>query len=270
MKKLLKTIAGMAGFSVIRTGNGYAEDGLATIHSDAFRHEPDFRAAYARGLKSLLAVTANPRNREIYEGWQGEFVPNVFGQWRTHIALWCARNAARRQGDFVECGVFVGFQSSAIMTALDWDSLGKQFYLIDTFTGPETAQLNEEEIRSGRREEIERLRGMGGYRYDFKTVQGNFAEWKNVRLIQGTVPEILSSCPAEKVSYLHIDMNCVYPEIEAFRFFWDKLVPGALVLLDDYTFKGLEPQHAAFDRLAQELDFHIASLPTGQGLILKS
>ena len=90
------------------------------------------------------------------------------------------------------------------------------------------------------------------------------------KLIKGLVPDILKECPAEKVAYLHLDMNCVLPEISALRFFWDKLVPGGMILLDDYAFRGYDEQHNAMNALAEELGYSIASLPTGQGLIVKT
>lgn len=70
---------------------------------------------------------------------------------------------------------------------------------------------------------------------------------------------------------ISIDMNCAEPEVAALNFFWEKLVPGALVLLDDYAFSKSYRQHKqAFDSLAEELNFNILSLPTGQGLIVKA
>jgi len=41
-----------------------------------------------------------------------------------------------------------------------------------------------------------------------------------------------------KVSYLSIDMNCVKPEIAAAQFFWDRMVSGGIMVLDDYGFRG--------------------------------
>jgi hypothetical protein len=64
-------------------------------------------------------------------------------------------------------------------------------------------------------------------------------------------------------------MNCVYPEIEAISFFWDKLVPGAIVILDDYNWLSHIEQKRAFDDFACGHGFEILALPTGQGLIIK-
>jgi hypothetical protein len=97
-----------------------------------------------------------------------------------------------------------------------------------------------------------------------------FADYPGARIIRGTVPETLPQVGASAVAYLSIDMNCVGPEIAAFRHFWPLLSPGALVLLDDYGWAGHEPQRDAFDALSRELGFQILSLPTGQALVSRT
>ena len=59
------------------------------------------------------------------------------------------------------------------------------------------------------------------------------------------------------------------PEIAAAHFFWDKIVPGGVVILDDYGFKGHEEQKAAFNEFAKQKNVPILQLPTGQGIIFK-
>ena len=65
-------------------------------------------------------------------------------------------------------------------------------------------------------------------------------------------------------------MNCAAPEIAALTRFWERLVVGAPVLLDDYAYDGYRHQKLAMDELAGRLGVPIASLPTGQGLLLKT
>lgn len=64
-------------------------------------------------------------------------------------------------------------------------------------------------------------------------------------------------------------MNCSPPEVAAFNYFWERLVPGAFVLLDDYAYKGFDLQKVAMDTAAAAQDLKIVSLPTGQGLLIK-
>jgi hypothetical protein len=64
-------------------------------------------------------------------------------------------------------------------------------------------------------------------------------------------------------------MNCSPPEIAAMNFFWDRLVPGAVIFLDDYEYLGGKSQKHAMDAFGKEKQVMIASLPTGQGLLMK-
>ncbi len=105
--------------------------------------------------------------------------------------------------------------------------------------------------------------------YEF--VKKSFAKFPNAVIVKGAIPEILSSLSKiRSVAYLHIDMNCMIPEIAAAEFFWPKMSHCAVMLLDDYGWYGFDEQRLAFDKFAKEKNVPILSLPTGQGLIIKS
>jgi hypothetical protein len=241
-----------AGFVVFNTraAGCYARDSLFTWNNHHFVDDPAFRAAYARGMKA--SGGADPRM-----------------EWRVHVALWAAGAASRVAGDFVECGVNAGFVSSAIMQRLDWGKTAKSFYLIDTFSGPVLAQYSREEIARGRTQIAEEALAEGAYVTDLERVRANYAEWPNVQIVQGAVPGVLAGLGIAQVAFLHIDMNCAYPERAALEYFWDRLAPGAMVLFDDYAYYGNEALAGAIDRAAADLGAEVLSLPTGQGLIVK-
>jgi hypothetical protein len=226
----------------------YDSDGLRTnpavIHNHDFLKDPRFVKAYARGIR------AQGEDQKYY--------------WRVHVALWCAAHAARLKGDFVECGVWKGFLSSAIMTYLDWEKLGKKFYLFDTFCG-----IDEGQVTAGERDRLHLEHYRKHYVPNYEEVVKNFEEFKNVVLVKGSVPETLRQADVGPVCYLSIDMNNVTPEIAAAEYFWDRLVPGAMVLLDDYGFVSYEEQKRGFDRFARDRGVEVLALPTGQGLIVK-
>jgi hypothetical protein len=228
----------------------YARDSLFTANNHRFQDDPAFRVAYARGVAA--GAGADPHM-----------------QWRVHVALWAAAAAARVPGDFVECGVNAGFISSAIMKSLDWAKIGKRFYLIDTFGGPLFAQYSAEELAVGRGRVAQEALTKGAYVTDLARVRANYAEWPNVEIVQGAVPGVLPSVGVGRVAFLHIDMNCAYPERAALEFFWDRLTPGGMVLFDDYAYFGNDPLKAAIDSAAASLGAEVLSLPTGQGLIVK-
>ncbi|HJT19313.1 MAG TPA: class I SAM-dependent methyltransferase [Nitrospira sp.] len=226
----------------------YDRDGLRTVHDHSFLSEPSFRKAYDRGVRAAGDY-----------GWQ----------WRVHIGLWAAKTASRLAGDFVECGVNRGFLASAVMEYLDWDSLGKQFYLLDTFSGLDDRYLTSEDRMGGALEKNRHSIETGFYVQDIESVVSNFSQWTNVRIIQGPVPETLGQVVAEKIAFLHLDMNCAFPEVAAVDRLWNRLVSGALILLDDYAYFGYGVQKAAMDKAMKGKGVSIVSLPTGQGLIIR-
>ena len=249
-KRLVRKALDRAGYAVVNTRNRYAHDGLFVMHSDHFRRDPAFQAAYARGVRAS-------------KGIDPQF------EWRVHVALWAAASALRVPGDFVECGVNAGFISSAIMRHLNWATIDRRFYLIDTFRGPVLTQYSPDEVARGRRKLAEEALGVGAYVTDIERIRANYSEWPNAIVVEGEVPAILPGLGIDCVAFLHIDMNCAYPEQAALELFWDQLSPGAIVLLDDYCYFGHDCQREAVDASARRLGTEVLSMPTGQGLIIR-
>lgn len=251
LKRVIRRFIEMTGYTIVKMPTAttpYYQDGLLSIHNHDFMSEPSFRKAYERGCRA-----ASDYN------WH----------WRVHIGLWAAFTASRLTGDFVECGVNRGFLSSAIMEFLDWDSLNRTFYLLDTFAGLDRRYVSHEDCQYGAIKKSESALGSGFYVRGVASVKANFSQWKNARIIEGSVPETLNQVEARSVAYLHLDMNCAPPEVAAVNFFWNRLLPGAVVLFDDYAYWGYESQKHAVDALAKEKNVMVASLPTGQGLLIK-
>ena len=185
-------------------------------------------------------------------------------EWRIHVLLWAAAHAVNLEGDLVECGVNTGIFSLAVCDYIDFNRTGKSFYLFDTFRGIPVEQITEAEKKLGRAKENDTE-----YSECFERARQNFAPYPKARLVRGLVPDTLPTVEIGRVCYLSIDMNIVAPEIAAIEFFWDKLSPGAPVVLDDYGWEHYRPQKEAMDRFALEKGVAILTLPTGQGLLLK-
>jgi O-methyltransferase len=219
-------------------------DGLTTSNNADFIREPKFAKAYA------AAAATNP--------W-----PNFTLQWRVYIVCWFANLVKGLPGDFVECGVNTGAYSRAIIDYIDFNSLGKQFYLFDTYDGLVDTLVTEEEKKAGISKYLN-----GHYKDVYQQVAETFKNF-NVKIIKGIVPDSLKNFGGHQICYLSIDMNCVAPEIAAADFFWDKLVTGGVIILDDYGFPDHFLQKQAFDEFAKKKNVSILSLPTGQGIIIK-
>lgn len=250
LRSTIKHLLARTGYDLVRTRGRYSQDGLFTLHNEHFRNEPLFRSAYARGLKAADGI--DPQH-----------------EWRVHVALWAAAASLAVPGDFIECGVNAGFMSSAIMHRLHWNETGRRFFLIDTFSGPVLEQYSPEEVEHGRLAIAQKALNAGAYVTDVDRARANFAEWPNAIVVQGAVPEVLQHLDTGPIAFLHIDMNCAYPERAALEFLWPYLSPGGFVLLDDYAYFGHDLQARAMDEVAETLPTGILSLPTGQGLLIK-
>ena len=179
--------------------------------------------------------------------------------WRLHVLCWCAQNGLRRAGDFVECGVYRGFCSAVAARYLEFAKLDRQWYLYDTFAGIPADQLN-----PGTAESPPEYAAAG--LYDF--CRQRFAPYPNVHVIQGRVPEVLRDRAPDKVAFLHLDMNSAPAELAALEFFWERMTPGALILLDDYGWRGYRAQKLAEDPFFAARGVQVLELPTGQGIVM--
>ena len=251
LNALIKSVLTRAGFILLRARGRYHEDGLTTIHSDHFRKQQAFLDAYNRGLQATHGID-----------------PKL--QWRVHTALWAANLALRVPGDFVECGVNAGFISSAIMQFLDWNKCNREFFLIDSFAGPVPEQYSSSEIEQGRLRIAEQHSAQGAYVTNLDRVKSNFSEWPQARVMKGIVPDVLSTIAFSNVAFLHLDMNCAFPERAAIEFFWSKLSSGGVVLLDDYGYSGYSDQTRTIEQFAESVGTQLLTMPTGQAIIVKA
>lgn len=180
--------------------------------------------------------------------------------WRLHVLCWCAQNALRLDGDFVECGVFRGYMTAVAAQFLDFGSRAKRWHLYDTFEGIPTAQLDPGHGNPG--EYLDP--GLHG------AVVRRFAAYPNITVHRGRVPEVLHDSAPPRIAFLHLDMNSSKAELGALEVLFDRLVPGAYLLLDDYGWFAYREQKVAEDAFLAPRGCRVLELPTGQGLVIKA
>ena len=227
----------------------YSNDLLYTYHNADFLNDPHFKESYRLGKETDKDTLL--KNYDI--------------QWRIHVLCWAAKHAMKLAGDFVDCGVHTGIFARAIINYVDFQKSDKKYYLLDTFDGLDAKYSSAQEM--------ERNTTMGYDSEDsnilFSDVVSTFKSFKT-KIIKGSIPETLLQVDTEQVAFLSIDMNCVYPEVSALNFFWDKLVSGGIIVLDDYGYSNMHnEQKLAHDAFAKTKNIEILTLPTCQGLIIK-
>lgn len=173
--------------------------------------------------------------------------------WRFYMFCWAARTCLRRDGDFVECGVASGSSSAIMCRYLNFQIIPKRMYLYDVWESDSRVDA------SGTRFTVD----------SFEFVKGRFSPYQNVELVQGFIPESFAKAAPERIAFLHIDLNNADAEIAALEHLFDRVVPGGIVLFDDYGFSGYLSSKQAEDKWLGQRGYMVAELPTGQGLLIK-
>lgn len=214
----------------------------------SFMRDPAFLRAYGKGIDSD-------------HGLDPAGAVDIHIEYRIAVCCWVAWHCKHLAGDFVECGTNTGIMSLAICDYIDFNNTGKSFYLFDTYDGIPDEQIGKDEGHA-------RLQNQA-YRDCYAIAQKNFAPYPSAKLVRGKVPATLSEHRIDQVCYLMLDMNIALPEQAALEFFWEKVVPGGIILFDDYGWVGYEAQKAAHDEFARRQGVQIFNLPTSQGMLIK-
>jgi len=174
--------------------------------------------------------------------------------WRTVTLAWAVRQALRVEGDLVECGCYKGTTARILYDVAKLATSDRRFFLYDLFDGAEGV-ANHAMPDHGPQLELQ--------------VRARFADMSNVIITQGAVPGTFAQAAPERVAFMHIDMNNAAAEIGALEGLFDRVVPGGVVVLDDYGWSGYHDQLVAERSWFAERGYHVLELPTGQGMVIR-
>ncbi|MCE7993727.1 MAG: methyltransferase [Roseivirga sp.] len=249
LTKAINKLCGHKLHAVVKEDLSYAKDNLFTTNNAPFLKEPNFLNAYKKGKETD----------------KGFFLKGVDLEWRIHTLCWAAGYAQHLEGDFVECGVRTGFFVTSITDYLSFKDMDKRFVLIDSFTGTIPEMLSTNELKR----ESHGIKPEGDWDSFYQEVTERFSLWPNVEIVKGVVPQILEKIAFDKLAFISLDLNSTIPEMAALEYLWDYLVPGGIIILDDYGYPGFEEQQRAHDKFAKSRNTSVFCLPTCQGVIIK-
>lgn len=123
-------------------------------------------------------------------------------------------------GDVAECGVFRGGSLKLLANVFPSSTI----YGFDTFEG----------LPQGGKEDTVKLE-KGRFACSLSEVTKYLSDTTNVRLIKGLFPETVINIPEEaRFKFVHLDMDLYKPTLQGLKFFYARMNPGAVMIIDDY------------------------------------
>jgi len=222
----------------------------ATEHVEPGVHLADNLFTWGRNL-SMLDDAA------FVEAWQSNIETDSDRaiMWRRYILCCAGYHCAQLSGDFVECGAYAGVGVKTVVDYLGGRSFPKQFWAYDLFEHEGTMTHH----------------AMPEHGPDLESrVREKFAKLPQVRIVKGEIPRVFEDHSPDSIAYLHIDLNQAPAEIAVLDTLFERVVPGGIVILDDYEWSGFyRSQKLEEDPWFEAQQYRVFPLPTGQGIVLK-
>jgi hypothetical protein len=182
-------------------------------------------------------------------------------------------------GSIIELGVYKGSSLLSFANFLEIFNTGdrsRKVYGFDTFEG-----LSDFSSKDGSLNEMH-SKVTGGWKTgDFKETLINFINnWHEesfvpqsprIQLVEGdikfTAKNFIEENPGIRISLLHFDCDLYEPTMEGLKYFYDKMVPGGIILFDEYGITAWAGESAAVDEFfGKKIEirkFSWSSLPGG-------
>lgn len=190
-------------------------------------------------------------------------------RWRHYNVFWSAKYAINSTNsenkNFIECGVGDGISTYFAVKSSFFEGVNNnsKFFLYDSWDGMKAEHLSDSEIDLGIIDEYSYL--------NIEDTKRNLEEFKDMIVFnQGFLPESLQTAdnPTDS-AWIHIDLNSSKPTLAALESFHDELLPGGVILFDDYAWNCHQDTRKVADEFFASKDGINFSLPTGQAIYFK-
>jgi len=175
---------------------------------------------------------------------------------RCYMLYQCALQASRLGGDAAEVGVYRGGTARLIASAMQESRA--RIHLFDTFEGMPSTDPAYDEHRQGDFSDT-----------SLPSVQGNLAGLTNVAFYPGFFPATAPPVAHLKFSLAHIDVDIYRSVLDCCAFFYPRMVPGGIMVFDDYGFDTCPGAKQGVDEFFRETRERPWYLPSGQCVVVK-
>lgn len=164
--------------------------------------------------------------------------------------------ALRAPGHFAECGCYKGATAYLLCEAAQGED--RRVHLFDSFEG-----LSEPGTGDGEHWT------QGALAAPLEVVADALSEFQCWKAYPGWIPTRFDEVSEERFAFVHIDVDLYEPTRDAIEFFYPRLSPGGVMLLDDHGFGTCPGAKCAADEFFQDRPEDILLVPNGQAFVIR-
>ena len=218
--------------------------------------ESQFYSQWSAPCPLFSPWLGHPDFQSVYQGAEPYTLVSAD---RCYMLISLARYARCLAGDFAECGVWNG-GTALLLARILKETADKTLYLFDSFQG--LPKLNEEKDQwfvEGQysAESIESVKSLLN---DFRSI---------IDIRCGWIPETFRGLENRRYAFAHLDVDLYQSTLDCCAYFYPRLVPGGVLLFDEYAFAAARGEKDAVDEFFAGKPESPITLPTGQAIILK-
>jgi O-methyltransferase len=165
------------------------------------------------------------------------------------------RLVSQLDGDTAEAGVYTG--ASSWFICAERTARRSTHWGFDSFDGLSTPNT---------------LDGKYWYRGDLAIgpdAARDALRYFDARVLQGWIPDVFQRAAIDRLVFAHIDVDLYEPTLASMEYFYPLLIPGGIIVCDDYGFSTCPGAKRAIDEYMSTRPEPVLHCPTGQGIIVK-
>jgi O-methyltransferase len=164
-------------------------------------------------------------------------------------------------GDVAECGVYKGGSTFFLARHIAERGLNKRLCLFDAFEGLSApTKLDGGYWRQG---------ALASTVDDVQRALDPLGPLQCVEFFRGWIPDRFTEVSDRHFCFVHIDVDLYQPTLDSIIFFYPRLEPGGIIVLDDYGFESCPGVTAAIDWFMKDKAEPIINLSAGGAFIVK-